>query len=158
MRKSTALVFAILLVTGLAGVAGAHCEVPCGIYDDDMRFAAIAEHITTIEKAVTQITDLVAQPPSVMTANQLTRWVMVKESHADQIRDIVTQYFLTQKIAVPAAADDQATAAYTAQLMAAHRVMRAVMKCKQRVDPNQVELLRQAAADFKQAYSSAQSR
>jgi len=33
----------------------AHCEIPCGIYGDEARFAAIAEDLTTIEKAMTQI-------------------------------------------------------------------------------------------------------
>ncbi|MDY6953871.1 MAG: superoxide dismutase [Ni], partial [Thermodesulfobacteriota bacterium] len=35
--------------------ASAHCEIPCGIYDDQMRIDMIAEHITTIEKSMKQI-------------------------------------------------------------------------------------------------------
>jgi nickel superoxide dismutase len=31
------------------------CEIPCGIYDDEMRINMIAEHITTIEKSVKKL-------------------------------------------------------------------------------------------------------
>jgi nickel superoxide dismutase len=30
--------------------AAAHCEIPCGIYDDEMRINMVLEHIATIEK------------------------------------------------------------------------------------------------------------
>ena len=33
----------------------AHCEIPCGIYDDQMRIAMIAEHLATIEKSMQKI-------------------------------------------------------------------------------------------------------
>ena len=32
----------------------AHCEIPCGIYDDQTRVQLIHEHIGTIEKAMTK--------------------------------------------------------------------------------------------------------
>ncbi len=40
------LVFSIVFFA--ASYAAAHCEIPCGIYDDEMRINMIAEHITTI--------------------------------------------------------------------------------------------------------------
>ena len=36
----------------------AHCQVPCGIYDDAVRIIQIREHVTTIEKAMNQIDQL----------------------------------------------------------------------------------------------------
>ena len=35
--------------------AVAHCEIPCGIYDDQLRAKLIAEHATTIEKSMKKI-------------------------------------------------------------------------------------------------------
>ena len=58
--------------------AGAHCEIPCGIYDDQMRTKLIAEHATTIEKSMKEIQ---AAP----NQNQAVRWVMNKEKHADEL-------------------------------------------------------------------------
>ena len=50
------LVFSVVLFT--VSYATAHCEIPCGIYDDEMRFGMMAEHITTIEKSIKQIIEL----------------------------------------------------------------------------------------------------
>ena len=36
----------------------AHCQVPCGIYDDAVRIVQIEEDITTIRKAMNMINDL----------------------------------------------------------------------------------------------------
>ena len=80
------LAFASLtLTTG----ALAHCEIPCGIFGDEARFAAIQENITTIEKSMVKIEELSGDLKNI---NQLTRWVNNKEHHADDIRQIVTQY------------------------------------------------------------------
>ena len=35
-----------------------HCEIPCGIYDDEMRIEMISEHIGTIEKSMNEIMHL----------------------------------------------------------------------------------------------------
>jgi len=42
-------------------LAYSHCQIPCGIYDDEARFTEIAEHITTIEKSMKEIESLSAQ-------------------------------------------------------------------------------------------------
>lgn len=47
----------LMVIFGAANVA-AHCEIPCGIYDDEMRMNMISEHIVTIEKAMQQIMQL----------------------------------------------------------------------------------------------------
>ena len=61
-----------------------------------MRFKILDEHITTIEKSMKQIATLSANPGK--NANQLTRWVMNKEKHADAFAEIITAYFLQQRI------------------------------------------------------------
>ena len=40
----------------------AHCQIPCGIYDDHARVALMLEDVATIHKAVSQIADLAARP------------------------------------------------------------------------------------------------
>jgi len=74
----------------------AHCEIPCGIYDDEMRINMMNEHITTIEKSMNQIMKIEKEKRH--HSNQLVRWIINKERHADEIQEIVTQYFLTQRI------------------------------------------------------------
>ena len=72
----------ILFIT--ASFAAAHCEVPCGIYDDEMRINMIGEHIATIEKAMSQVSALQAKSP--IDYNQVTRWIMTKEQHANELQ------------------------------------------------------------------------
>jgi nickel superoxide dismutase len=56
-----------------------HCQVPCGIYADQLRFEQMLEDTATIAKAITSINELAAgmadAPPSGKAINQATRWV-----------------------------------------------------------------------------------
>ncbi len=125
----------------LAGNVFAHCEIPCGIYDDEARMTLIEEHAATIEKSMTKIVELEKGG----NANQLVRWVTNKEHHANELQHIVTQYFMTQRIKFD-------TPDYDKKLAALHKMLVYTMKCKQTVDPANVEKLRKAAAEFHQLY------
>ena len=146
----------LALILGLATTlfvmsnsALAHCQVPCGIYDDDARHTALMEDATTIEKAMKQIGEL-AEKSDALSANQVVRWVTTKEEHASRIIEVVSTYFLTQKLK-PVADGAEGRAAYLARLEAAHGVMRAAMKTKQTVDTANVESLRNALKAFHSA-------
>ena len=82
----------IVGLTLLAQLAEAHCEVPCGIYDDAARVTALEEDAGTIRKA------MLAIESTETNVNQKMRWVMTKEEHAQSIQDVCAQYFLTQRI------------------------------------------------------------
>ena len=125
----------------LSGNVLAHCEIPCGIYDDEMRMSLIMEHAGTIEKSMTQINELEKGG----NANQLVRWVTNKETHANEVQHIVTQYFLTQRIKFDAPE-------YEKKLAALHEMLVYAMKCKQTTDVTNVEMLRQAAERFHKLY------
>jgi len=133
----------LTLILG-AGSARAHCQVPCGIYDDPARIAALQEDATTIGKAVAQIRELSAQHDP-QAFNQAARWVATKETHASHIIEVVSEYFLTQKVK-PVAADAEGRAAYLETLAACHAVMVAAMKTKQQCDPAAVTALDAAIA------------
>ena len=126
-----------------------HCEVPCGIYADQMRFEQMLEDTKTIAKAIDSINEFAAglddTPPTAKGINQVNRWVTTKENHATNTQHIVSQYFLTQRIK-PDHKD------YTGQLATAHRVLVAAMKCKQDADPATAEALKKAILDLYRAY------
>lgn len=132
--------FIILL---LSAQAAAHCEIPCGIYDDAMRINMLREHITTIEKSMNQILALEQKPGE--NANQLIRWVLNKEQHADALQEIVTQYFMTQRIKPEAKQ-------YLVKLQALHELLLAAMKSKQTNDLEQVKRLRELVDQFEKSY------
>ena len=140
----TLLVLAIIFVA--SSYVGAHCEIPCGIYDDKMRINAIAEHITTVEKAMNQIIKLESSKP--LNHNQLVRWIMSKEDHANELQEIVTQYFMTQRIKV-------GTENYTKKLTLLHKMLISSMKCKQTTDLSHIATLRMLLREFSDLYMGA---
>ena len=153
MRVHHVFVLALIYICAAAAPLFAHCEVPCGIYGDDARFAAIAEDVTTIEKAMGKIAEL-ADKTDAQSANQLARWVSTKEQHANSIQHVVTQYFMTQRLKVPAGGDEAAFAGYTNELVLLHKMLRTAMKCKQTVDPLHAQSLHDLLHEFKEAYSA----
>ncbi len=127
----------------LANTAFAHCEIPCGIYDDQARINMILEDITTIEKSMVQINTISKEKAP--NFNQLVRWVMNKEEHATKIQTIVSEYFLTQRIK-PDAKD------YHQKLSLLQQMLVHSMKCKQTADLQNTAQLRNLVKQFHQLY------
>jgi nickel superoxide dismutase len=122
--------------------AAAHCQVPCGIYDDHARIARLKEDAATIAKAVAQITELAGKhDPKAL--NQAVRWVTAKEEHASNIIEVVSEYFLTQRVK-PLQPGADGYDAYLKDLADHHAVMVAAMKTKQDADPAAVDRLNKA--------------
>jgi len=152
----TSIVFGVALAAllGIGRIALSHCEIPCGIYNDKARIVAILEDITTVEKSMKMILEIsAAEKPN---QNQLVRWVMNKEKHATRIQETVTQYFLTQRIKVPAAGDEKANAKYLRQLALLHQIMVKAMKMKQTTDLGHVADARKLVDEFAASYFSAE--
>lgn len=145
----TGLAFLSLLVLISLRVSS-HCEIPCGIYDDEMRINMIAENITTVEKSMKQIIELSGQDKQNM--NQIVRWVQNKENHADEISHIVTQYFMTQRLKPVEADHSEAYMGYVEKLTLLHQMLVYSMKAKQTTDLANVEELRSLLTSFKAAY------
>jgi nickel superoxide dismutase len=128
----------VLFAAISAATVKAHCQVPCGIYDDQMRIHMMEEHVTTIEKSMKQIE---ASP----NQNQAVRWVMNKEKHADELSEIVTYYFMAQRIK-PGCED------YALKLSQLHEMLVYSMKAKQTTDLANVEKLRDLIHNFAHSY------
>jgi nickel superoxide dismutase len=145
----TIAAFALLALMLPIPAAWSHGQVPCGIYDDEMRLEMISEHIRTIERSMQQIEELSkAESPN---ANQIVRWVINKDEHADELVDIVTWYFMTQRVA-PVPGDSQEYQDYVRKLTLLHEMMFYSMKAKQSTDLEYVENLKGLLADFSKAY------
>jgi len=127
-----------------------HCQVPCGIYDDQARIKMIAEHITTIEKAMSEIMTLSKE--STPNYNQIVRWVVNKEKHAEELSDIVTYYFMTQRLKPVLKTDVKEYANYQQQLELLHHMLVYTMKAKQTTDLANIEKLRELLKKFEEAY------
>ena len=64
----------------------------CGIYDDHARVKRMLEDAATIEKAIVKLSEL-ADKQDVQSTQQVVRWVMNKEQHAQHIIETVSDYF-----------------------------------------------------------------
>lgn len=132
MRKTLLRSFFLIsiAVVGLVGVlpsqALAHCQIPCGIYDDHARVKSMLEDAATVEKSLKLINELAGKSDG-QSQNQLVRWVMNKEKHAQNIIATISDYFLTQRVKA-----DQKD--YTERLEKHHAVIVAAMKAKQNAD------------------------
>lgn len=150
MKIAAVTTIVLWSLSAVAPSAYSHCEVPCGIYDDEMRIEMIREHITTIEKAMNTILELSDASP--VNHNQIVRWTVNKEKHAEELQHIVGQYFLTQRVK-PAHSDDGTTDdRYVEQLTLLHMMLIHAMKAKQTTDLKQVETLRALTDKFNKSY------
>lgn len=106
--------------------AYAHCQIPCGIYDDHARVKLMLEDSATILKATSLISELSGKTDA-QSQNQLVRWIMIKEKHAQNVISTISDYFLTQR--VKASQKD-----YVERLKKNHAVIVAAMMAKQNAD------------------------
>ncbi|PXA04161.1 superoxide dismutase [Coraliomargarita sinensis] len=140
------LLLSLLLSLAAAVSANAHCQVPCGIYGDELKFGELEQHVETITKAATQIREL--SDKDELTAQdhqQLVRWVNNKESHASKIIDEAANYFLAQRIK-----PDQEH--YKDKLELLHHIILYSMKSKQSSGAEAPETLGKKIAAFKGLY------
>jgi len=85
------------------------------------------------------------KPDSPQNSNQLVRWVNNKETHADKLTEIVTYYFMAQRIKPD-------SEQYDAKLKTLHSIIIECMKAKQTVDLSHVEKLRGLISTFAYLY------
>ena len=145
MKKIYLLTFVLASLFSTASLS-AHCQVPCGIYGDEMKFGELEQHIETIAKAGKSIREISAKDTlSAQDQQQLIRWTNNKESHAQKIIDETANYFLAQRI--KPGADH-----YTEKLEVLHHIIVFSMKSKQSVEAEPVETLAEKLAVFKELY------
>ena len=137
--------FRLFIVTFLYHIClFAHCQIPCGIYSDAMQIMQIQEDLSTIEKAMGMINSL-SEKSDPQSFNQLNRWIVSKEEHAQNVQDIISEYFLTQRI-------KQSSKNYENELITLHQLLVSVMKCKQNVNKANVRKSNELLDNFLDLY------
>lgn len=127
-----------------SAVMWGHCQIPCGIYHDDLVFAQMNEQVETIAKSTQAIIELekVCHNPQVM--NQTTRWIINRDHQADHLAEMVSTYFLQQRIPVGSG---------SAKILAtAHQLLVSAMKVKQNVGSQPVQDLQEVLKQFATQY------
>ncbi len=121
-----------------------HCQVPCGIYDDAARVNGMLEDATTVVKATKLIAELAGKIDA-QSQNQMVRWVVNKEQHAQKIIATISDYFLTQRVK-PGQED------YMERLAKHHAVIIAAMKAKQNADLKYAQALQDSIKALRSYY------
>ena len=143
--KRIILLFALCFVTViLPQKAQAHCQIPCGIYDDHARVHKMLEDAVTVKKATVKLSELAGKNDA-QSHNQIVRWVSNKESHAQKIIATISDYYLTQRVK-----PDQAD--YAERLKKHHAVIIAAMKAKQNADSSHADALIESIEALKTYY------
>lgn len=138
--RAVAAITIVVTCLSMTGRVDAHCQIPCGIFDDPARIALLMEDAKTIGKSVTEINAL-AGSHDAEGQNQLVRWINNKEAHASNIMEQISEYFMAQRIK-PVAEGEEGYEAYLKKLADHHAVMVAAMKTKQQADLESVESLK----------------
>ena len=145
MRKIHLLLFAFASLLTVHSLS-AHCQIPCGIFSDELKFSELEEHVATIKKSAGLIRGLSAKEN--LTANdyqQLVRWTTNKDTHAQKIIDETANYFLAQRIKSDA---DY----YAEKIKLLHHIIIDAMKTKQSVESETTDKLSEKIAVFKELY------
>ena len=110
-----------------------------------MQIIQIQEDLSTIEKAIEVINSL-SEKSDPQTLNQIGRWISVKEQHAQNIQNTISQYFLTQKNKTKSSTN------YENQLITLHQLLVSIMKCKQNVAKDHVKRSSELLDNFVEFY------
>lgn len=113
-----------------AGLLNGHCQMPCGIYHDDMVFDQIDQYVETMYKGITVMND--SKFTTVREKNEFVRWVVQKENASNEAANLLLTYFLQQKI--KPGEDDT-----TKRLTSAHKLLFLLVQIKQNADVQIVE-------------------
>lgn len=108
----------------------AHCQMPCGIYHDDLVYDQVDQYVETMYKGLTMLND--SKFDTVHSKNEFVRWVINKEKSSDEVAQLLTSYFLQQKIKPGEEDTDK-------RLRLTHRLLVMLVLIKQNTDRKFVE-------------------
>lgn len=128
--KKIKFAVALLALAFCRADLNAHCQMPCGIYHDDMVYDQIDQYVETMYKGVSVLKN--SKFSDVRERNEFVRWVLQKEKASDDVAMLLTQYFLQQKI--KAGEPDTAK-----RLVAVHNLLFDLVCIKQNADLKFVE-------------------
>lgn len=118
-------IIAVFMMLGASAALGAHCQMPCGVYHDEIVYDRLDQYVETMHKAISEMQVLKFDTPA--EKNQYVRWIMQKERQSDEVSNLIVSYFLQQKIK-PGEPDT------TVKVVAAHKLLFLIVSIKQNVN------------------------
>lgn len=121
-------------------ILSAHCQMPCGIYHDDMVFDQIDQYVETMYKGMSMLRN--SKFDDADSRNTFVRWVALKEKLSDDTAQLLMEYFLQQKIK-PGEPDT------AKRLESVHKMLFLIVKVKQNTDRKVIEEFNDVWEKFK---------
>lgn len=131
---------AVLILGGTGSSLQAHCQMPCGIYHDDMVYDLIDQYVETMIKGITVMNQ--SKFDTVRERNEFVRWVMEKDKESNEAANLITTFFLQQKIK-PGEADT------AKRIERAQKLLALLVSIKQNTDVKIVESFGEEWEKFK---------
>jgi len=128
--KMQMIALALFGVVVFHGEVSSHCQMPCGVYHDDMVFDEVDQYVETMYKGVSVLKN--SAFVTLKERQDFIRWVMEKEKESDKVAELITKYFLQQKIK-PGEVDTQK------KVLAAHNLLFLLVGIKQNCSLEEVE-------------------
>jgi len=138
------LTIVVMSLSAMSIPLNAHCQLPCGIYHDDLRFASLEEDIQTLNKAIAEIKANSTGSPE--GNNQLVRSVNLKDEYADKIAHVMTFYFLQQRL-------KPGQKNLAPLLHSSFIILQLSAQLKASIDTGLVDALSEQIANFKKLYN-----
>ncbi len=144
LRLSRFLTIAVLCASFGVSNLWAHCQVPCGIFDDYLKLQSLIQDADTVIKAANEMQKLAGKSDA-QSMQQFIRWTNNKESHAEHVIHSISDYYLAQRVKTNM--ED-----YNERLLKHHAVMIAAMKAKQSANPETGAALKAALIELAPYY------
>lgn len=125
MLRNAVIACAFFLFVGSDLTLNAHCQMPCGIYHDDMVYDQIDQMVETVYKGISVMND--SKFSTSREKNEFVRWVMQKDKCCNEAAELISGYFLQQKIKP----DEDDT---VKRLVSAHKLLFMLTAIKQNSD------------------------
>lgn len=125
MLRKVLLLSTISFLFSLESTLEAHCQLPCGIYHDNMVYDQVDQFVETVYKGISVMND--SKFNSVKDKNEFIRWVIEKEKSCNDTAELITKYFLQQKIKP----DEDDT---VKRIVSAHKLLFMLTAIKQNTD------------------------
>jgi nickel superoxide dismutase len=126
------------------GNLNAHCQMPCGIYNDQMIYDQVDQYFETMAKAVHYLKN--HNSNNLQDKNQFVRWILTKEKESDEVARTLTTFFLQQKVSP---SDEPET---TALVKSLHKLLFLLVQIKQTIDLEIVHEFGKEWDHFKQLF------
>jgi hypothetical protein len=131
-----------------ASPVSAACETSCSdLVDDDSAFARIQENISALEAETVQIQQWQADPIANMLS--IAQAINRKTQYANAVREVLTDYFLYQRLQPSEDVLGSEYQSYAARLGLFHQALNAAVLTKENADPSAIQDLQHKVEAFK---------